>query len=65
MREQTMITGGCLCGAVRYKSTEPPITARICWCRVCQYIGAGGAAVRAAFKLLYDVGFRRPRSSFR
>ena len=45
-----MITGGCLCGAVRYKSTEPPITARICWCRVCQYIGAGGPAVGAAFK---------------
>ena len=45
-----MITGGCLCKAVRYKSTEMPVTVRACWCRVCQYIGAGGPAVGAAFK---------------
>ena len=30
------ITGGCLCGAVRYESTEPPVTGGYCHCRMCQ-----------------------------
>jgi hypothetical protein len=43
------ITGGCLCKAVRYSLSADPIVTRICWCRVCQYIGAGGATVNAGF----------------
>jgi hypothetical protein len=39
------ITGGCLCRAVRYRCDAPPIAARICWCRVCQYLAAGSGTV--------------------
>jgi len=44
-----MITGGCLCGAIRYETAAQPVTARFCWCRLCQYIGAGNATVNVAF----------------
>jgi hypothetical protein len=42
-------SGGCLCGKVRYEIDAEPITARACWCRDCQKIGAGGPTVNAAF----------------
>lgn len=44
------ITGGCLCKAVRYTATAAPLATRACWCRVCQYIGAGSGTVNAVFK---------------
>ena len=44
------ITGGCLCDAVRYSSTSKPVMSRTCWCRLCQYLGAGSATVNVAFK---------------
>ena len=40
-----MISGGCLCRAVRYQTNAEPIITRVCWCRVCQYFAAGNAAV--------------------
>ncbi len=30
------VTGGCLCGAVRYESSEPPYQSGYCHCRMCQ-----------------------------
>jgi hypothetical protein len=44
-----MITGGCLCGTVRYETEARPITTRLCWCRVCQFFAAGNAAVSVCF----------------
>lgn len=44
-----VITGRCLCGAVRYEFTAAPLTTRACWCRFCQYLGAGNATVNACF----------------
>jgi len=43
------ISGGCLCKAVRYTISAVPIVTRACWCRVCQYIGAGGGTVNVCF----------------
>jgi hypothetical protein len=45
------IAGGCLCGAVRFTiNADAPLGARHCWCRVCQYLGAGSGAVGAVFR---------------
>jgi hypothetical protein len=41
------ITGGCLCGKVRYEISEKPISTANCHCRTCQK--AVGAAYFSAF----------------
>lgn len=45
----TDIQGGCLCGAVRFRSTAPPLATRYCWCRDCQHWAAGNATVNVVF----------------
>ncbi len=49
------ITGGCLCGAVRYEISEPSSTASICHCRDCQRSTGSAFAPVAEF----------PQASFR
>jgi hypothetical protein len=44
------ITGQCLCGAVTYKATSRPLSARYCWCRTCRYLAAGNATVNVVFE---------------
>ena len=45
------ISGGCLCKQLRYEiAADAPIVARVCWCRVCQYLGCGTGAVGALFR---------------
>ena len=44
-----MFSGGCLCKAVRYQVHAAPVAVRACWCRTCQYLGAGSATVNALF----------------
>lgn len=49
-----MITGRCLCGAVRYESPGPRLFSIVCYCRDCQRAsGSGGVPVlgvpRASF----------------
>lgn len=40
---------GCLCGAVRISINAEPMAARMCWCRLCQYLGGGSGTVNVCF----------------
>ena len=51
MTEKTMpVTGGCLCGAVRYEASEPPHHAEYCHCRMCQKWTGSAVDVSAAIR---------------
>ncbi|HUW80475.1 MAG TPA: GFA family protein [Acidocella sp.] len=49
MMGSAKITGGCLCGMVRFSISATPIITRQCWCRDCQYLASGNATVNVCF----------------
>lgn len=42
-------SGTCFCGAVRLAISAGPLGARLCWCRDCQKIACGSAALNVLF----------------
>ena len=43
------LTGGCLCGGVRFELTEPPVSASWCHCTRCQRRTGTSASIQARF----------------
>ncbi len=41
--------GGCLCGAVRFEVSQPPLLTFVCHCRDCQKMSAAPYSLAAAF----------------
>lgn len=66
------ITGGCLCGSVRFELTEAPVDAGYCHCTRCQRRTGTAASAQAridgrAFRLVEDeglAGWRHPDGGF-
>ena len=51
MGDKTMpVTGGCLCGAVRYESSEAPVDVSYCHCRMCQRSSGNAFGMFASFR---------------
>jgi hypothetical protein len=42
-------SGGCLCGAVRYKANWPPVATAVCHCKNCQKQAGSALSVIAVF----------------
>jgi hypothetical protein len=41
------LTGGCMCGGIRFEVTEPPVSAGWCHCTRCQRRTGTGASIQA------------------
>jgi hypothetical protein len=47
MPQKLPLTGGCLCGGVRYEIDEPLVSASYCHCTRCQRRTGGGSSAQA------------------
>ena len=47
LHDDQTVTGGCLCGAIRFELTEPPTDAGYCHCTRCQRRTGTAASVQA------------------
>ena len=48
MTDEAVLSGGCLCGAVRFTATDVPTEASVCHCEMCRrWSGGPGFAVIA------------------
>ena len=43
------VTGGCLCGEIRYRVTEPPLDTNFCHCRMCQKFSGAPVTVGSTY----------------
>ena len=43
------VTGGCLCGEIRYKVTEPALDTNFCHCRMCQKFSGAPVTVGSTY----------------
>jgi len=50
MTDETTQPGGCLCGALRYRVTAPPVRVSFCHCRFCQRVTGAAYAVEPIFE---------------
>jgi len=58
------LTGGCQCGAIRYRLDVAPIRANVCHCRMCQKAGAAPFMAFAAVPLEKFVATRGVIATF-
>ena len=47
--QEQKVTGGCLCGAIRYEASGPPVYVPYCYCKSCRRATGAPVIVRVVF----------------
>ena len=63
VKDMSDLTGGCLCGKVRYKATADPTFTGVCHCSACQRFTGSAFAILVAF-LKTDLEIRGQLKNF-